>query len=136
MNVTWGGAALGTFSWPTPSSNTLTNMQWKFASVTIDGSKTTGTSTVLAVDLRRPSGAYGIALDDVSVTANTSSTCNPGNGQIALFTGTSWTGDCATYGPGTYPDVSANGGIPRNSARSIKVGPGAFAGSRRSGLRR
>ncbi|HUK45575.1 MAG TPA: hypothetical protein VLV28_09785 [Gaiellaceae bacterium] len=53
--------------------------------------------------------------------------CSPSSTQAALFTSANYGGSCANYSVGAYPSVSANGGIPDNSATSIKVGSSVVA---------
>jgi choice-of-anchor C domain-containing protein len=66
MTVTWAGAAIGTYS--DSDNTTAANMMWRTASVLIPATSTTSSSTTLAFTSDDPSGACGLALDDVSVT--------------------------------------------------------------------
>ena len=123
MNVTWGGQNIGSFTFS--DANSFHAMGWKTATIQIGAAKTTATSTVLAFSSTDAQSGCGIALDAVSVTAPS---CDPGSGQVTLYTGTNFTGDCATYNQGSYSDVLNGGaGLPNNTAESIKVGAGAFA---------
>ena len=123
MNVTWGGQSIGSFTFSDP--NSFRAMGWRTATVQVGAASTTSSSTVLAFTSTDAQSACGIALDAVSVTAKS---CDPAAGQVALYTGTGFTGDCAVYDPGAYPNVANGGaGIPHNTAESIKLGTGAFA---------
>jgi hypothetical protein len=54
--------------------------------------------------------------------------CTPSAHQVTLYTGTNYTGSCAVYDLGAHSDLTAGGGgIPDNSAASIRVGPGTAA---------
>src|SRR5262249_17004740 len=106
-------------------------MEWKTATINIPSGDTTTTSTSLSFTSSDSAGCpYGIALDDVSVTAAAVDPCTPGSGQVTLFTGTNYTGNCPVYGVGSHPHVETDGnsaGIPNNTSESILVGPGAYA---------
>jgi hypothetical protein len=60
-------------------------------------------------------------------TAAATTGCSPTSTQVALFTSANYGGSCANYSVGAYPSVSANGGIPDNSATSLKVGASVVA---------
>jgi hypothetical protein len=124
MTVWWGSHSLGTFTY-SDSNSRPHGMAWKTASVQVDASLTGGPVLLKVTSNDTAPSACGIALDDFSVTPKS---CDPGAGQVTLYTLTNYTGDCAVYSAGSYPDVANGGaGLPNNTAESIKVGTGAFA---------
>ena len=66
LEIYWDGSPLAPLQTFDATGKTRTNMGW--VQVTIHGLKATSSSTVLQFENEFPNNAYGVALDDISVT--------------------------------------------------------------------
>lgn len=53
--------------------------------------------------------------------------CQPGANQVALFSGTDFSGACLLLGPGNYSGAAGLGAVGENNTRSLRVGSGVRA---------